>query len=204
MNKLMVFCLVISMEMQPGKKIRTTMQILAIFQAPDNIRSVAMDWVEFANMIRESDSLAPRFFGRSGGIPVFRLCALLKGGKGGFGKLLKSQKNIGKKTDNFDSCRDLQGRRLRNANQEEKLRKFKEQKEKEDEIVKSLQASSSDTKPVVALDEKYTQQLINIEKQKVSAVVEGMRNAAVPQHVASSSAPKAKKLILFDDESVSD
>ena len=117
---------------------------------------------------------------------------------------MKSQKNIGKKTDNFDSCRDLQGRRLRNANQEEKLRKFKEQKEKEDEIVKSLQASSSDTKPLVALDEKYTQQLINIEKQKVSAVVEGMRNAAIPQHVASSSAPKAKKLILFDDESVSD
>lgn len=52
----------------------------------------------------------------------------LRGGKGGFGTLLKGQsKQAGAKmTTDFGACRDLQGRRLRHVNDEIKLRKWRE------------------------------------------------------------------------------
>lgn len=46
----------------------------------------------------------------------------LKGGKGGFGSLLKGGGNFsGQRTVNFDACRDLNGRRLRNVNDAKRL-----------------------------------------------------------------------------------
>lgn len=38
----------------------------------------------------------------------------LLGGKGGFGSLLRSMNPKKKGTENFEACRDLSGRRLRN------------------------------------------------------------------------------------------
>ena len=54
----------------------------------------------------------------------------LKGGKGGFGTLLKGQsKQAGAKlTTNFGACRDLSGRRLRHVNDEIRLQKWHEAK----------------------------------------------------------------------------
>ena len=39
----------------------------------------------------------------------------LKGGKGGFGSLLRSIKPKAKEDENFEACRDLSGRRLRHV-----------------------------------------------------------------------------------------
>jgi hypothetical protein len=52
----------------------------------------------------------------------------IRGGKGGFGTLLKGQsRQMGAKiTTDFGACRDLQGRRLRHVNDEIKLRKWRE------------------------------------------------------------------------------
>ena len=52
----------------------------------------------------------------------------LRGGKGGFGTLLKGQsKQAGAKTTlDFGACRDLSGRRLRHINDEVKLRKWRD------------------------------------------------------------------------------
>lgn len=57
-----------------------------------------------------------------------RIISSLRGGKGGFGTLLKGQsKQAGaKRTTDFGACRDLQGRRLRHVNDELKLRKWRE------------------------------------------------------------------------------
>ena len=57
-----------------------------------------------------------------------RVISSLRGGKGGFGTLLKGQsKQAGaKRTTDFGACRDLQGRRLRHVNDEIKLRKWRE------------------------------------------------------------------------------
>ena len=181
------------------------MQVILSIPGPSAKKIIAVQTEHFLQTALDPAHGVWRFTGYLSGCRCYSLYAPLFGGKGGFGKLLKSQKNIGKKTDNFDSCRDLEGRRIRSANKEENLRKFKEQKQKEDQIVESLQSSSSNTKPVVSLDEKYTNQLTQIEKQKISAVMDGMRVSAVSQNSTSSKpVPKAKKLILFDDESISD
>lgn len=57
-----------------------------------------------------------------------RVQSRVRGGKGGFGTLLKGQsRQAGAKlTTDFGACRDLQGRRLRHVNDEIKLRKWRE------------------------------------------------------------------------------
>uniref|UniRef100_M4BHB1 C3H1-type domain-containing protein n=1 Tax=Hyaloperonospora arabidopsidis (strain Emoy2) TaxID=559515 RepID=M4BHB1_HYAAE len=70
-------------------------------------------------------------------IPAFptiiraRLRGGLRGGKGGFGAMLRSMgKSAGAKaTTDFGACRDLHGRRLRHVNQEVAMRKWLEEKD---------------------------------------------------------------------------
>lgn len=64
----------------------------------------------------------------------FPSCVLLlplPGGKGGFGSLLRgaATKAGQKKTNNFDACRDMSGRRLRHVNAEKKLEEWKAEAE---------------------------------------------------------------------------
>ena len=62
-----------------------------------------------------------------------RLRKGMLGGKGGFGAMLKGSQ-AGRKTTNFESCRDLNGRRLRSVNNERRLaewRKEREERERE-------------------------------------------------------------------------
>ncbi|KDD76466.1 hypothetical protein H632_c215p0 [Helicosporidium sp. ATCC 50920] len=52
--------------------------------------------------------------------PTLQLTSRLAGGKGGFGSNLRAA-GKGRLTDNFDACRDLQGRRIRQRTAREKL-----------------------------------------------------------------------------------
>ncbi|KAI5423818.1 uncharacterized protein LOC127132125 [Lathyrus oleraceus] len=63
--------------------------------------------------------------------PSVRLLLRLKGGKGGFGSLLRgaATKAGQKKTNNFDACRDMSGRRLRHVNAEKRLEEWREGEE---------------------------------------------------------------------------
>ncbi|KAL3615709.1 hypothetical protein CASFOL_041370 [Castilleja foliolosa] len=58
---------------------------------------------------------------------VVHLLLRLRGGKGGFGSLLRgaATKAGQKKTNNFDACRDMSGRRLRHVNAEKKLEEWR-------------------------------------------------------------------------------
>lgn len=73
----------------------------------------------------------------------------IRGGKGGFGTLLKGQsKQAGAKTTlDFGACRDLSGRRLRHVNDEIKLRKWRElqQKREKGEEVDELAALKTES-----------------------------------------------------------
>ncbi|XP_072951232.1 uncharacterized protein [Typha angustifolia] len=65
---------------------------------------------------------------------LFPSCSLLlrlRGGKGGFGSLLRgaATKAGQKKTNNFDACRDMSGRRLRHVNAEKRLEEWKAEAE---------------------------------------------------------------------------
>lgn len=63
--------------------------------------------------------------------PSIHLLLRLRGGKGGFGSLLRgaATKAGQKKTNNFDACRDMSGRRLRHVNAEKKMEEWKAEAE---------------------------------------------------------------------------
>ncbi|KAL6982096.1 hypothetical protein U1Q18_023711 [Sarracenia purpurea var. burkii] len=63
--------------------------------------------------------------------PELHLLLRLRGGKGGFGSLLRgaATKAGQKKTNNFDACRDMSGRRLRHVNAEKKLEEWQAEAE---------------------------------------------------------------------------
>ncbi|CAA0838931.1 Ubiquitin-like superfamily protein [Striga hermonthica] len=68
----------------------------------------------------------------SGNFPLsVNLLLRLRGGKGGFGSLLRgaATKAGQKKTNNFDACRDMSGRRLRHVNAEKKLEEWRAEAE---------------------------------------------------------------------------
>ena len=48
----------------------------------------------------------------------------LPGGKGGFGSMLRALGNQIQKTTNKEACRDLSGRRLRDINEEKRMKSF--------------------------------------------------------------------------------
>jgi len=59
----------------------------------------------------------------------------LMGGKGGFGSLLRSMKPKAKGDENFEACRDLSGRRLRQVNNEQRLIEHHARQEEEEKNV---------------------------------------------------------------------
>lgn len=59
----------------------------------------------------------------------------LKGGKGGFGSLLRSVKPKAQQDENFEACRDLSGRRLRHINNERRIQQFHQRQEEEEKYV---------------------------------------------------------------------
>lgn len=132
------------------------------------------------------------------GQSIMMIYPKVEGGKGGFGKLLRSQK--GKKTDNYDSCRDLEGRRIRVVKRDERLEELENKKVEP----KSESAAEKVAAPAasVTLDEKYTRKLIEIRKEKESAVAEGIKAALVSQAEPKVEPPgkKLKSIKLFDDE----
>ncbi|KAK4418521.1 Replication stress response regulator SDE2 [Sesamum alatum] len=107
-------------------------------------------------------AVRPVGFDGSGKFPVVvHLSLRLRGGKGGFGSLLRgaATKAGQKKTNNFDACRDMSGRRLRHVNAEKKLEEWRAEaeerklekmaeefiKKKAKEAVKSGKSNGSDS-----------------------------------------------------------
>ncbi|WZY83102.1 hypothetical protein YC2023_029486 [Brassica napus] len=87
----------------------------------------------------------------------------LRGGKGGFGSLLRgaATKAGQKKTNNFDACRDMSGRRLRHVNAEKRLEEWKEGEEE---------------RKLERLAEEFL-------KKQASRVKEGVGNGATQKYV---------------------
>ncbi|KAL6046558.1 Autophagy 6 isoform 1 [Balamuthia mandrillaris] len=131
---------------------------------------------------------SPFFFGESGGHPLFlRFGLRLAGGKGGFGSLLRGgDSRVGqKKTTNFDACRDLQGRRLRHANNERKLAEWKAKEAERqyealgEQYAKQLE-KEEEKEGRKGFDElAYQEQLERITQDVTSSLQEGLREAAV-------------------------
>ena len=117
----------------------------------------------------------------------------LFGGKGGFGSMLRALGAQIEKTTNKEACRDLSGRRLRDINDEERLRNYVNNlAEKEQEKAEKKKAKIEKLEKLVNNGGKFT-----ITDPKV---VEETTKAAENVHEAMEAALKAKKERNLDVE----
>ncbi|MCD7471260.1 hypothetical protein HAX54_011594 [Datura stramonium] len=124
---------------------------------------------ETRNIINGSPENITNWSLDKGDFPVaVHLLLRLKGGKGGFGSLLRgaATKAGQKKTNNFDACRDMSGRRIRHVNAEKKLEEWRAEAEErklekmaEEFLKKNAKEAAKKGKKGVAGDntDKYVQ-----------------------------------------------
>lgn len=74
---------------------------------------------------------------------IYSLNIKLVGGKGGFGSLLKGQPAVKKRTKNFESCRDLSGRRIRHVNQEKQMEDYIRRQKEEKLIIEQYTSNNN-------------------------------------------------------------
>ncbi|KAF3775464.1 SDE2-like protein [Nymphaea thermarum] len=131
----------------------------------------------------------------SGLFPSVNLLLRLRGGKGGFGSLLRgaATKAGQKKTNNFDACRDMSGRRLRHVNAERRLEEWKAEAEerKLEKIAQEFlnkQMKKDKSKPLGVKAEKYLESY----RADTSKSVEEVR-AAVQESIGNLRANAKRK-----------
>ncbi|PVU93146.1 hypothetical protein BB559_003416 [Furculomyces boomerangus] len=151
----------------------------------------------------------------SSGFFDVKLQVLVSGGKGGFGSMLRAQggKMSSKKITNFDSCRDLSGRRLITikaaqsiadnielAEKEKKNRKEKLKRKIEDGLKEPV------AKKVFFDDKEYEEQSEEIIKKTKNATKKAMKKFTKTKNLKETS-KKGKEneksvepALFFDDE----
>jgi hypothetical protein len=128
----------------------------------------------------------------------------LRGGKGGFGSLLRgaASKAGQKKTSNFDACRDINGRRLRHVNAERRLEEWRaeagdRQLEKLAEDFLKKKAKESGRGGVRAAEvDKYLEKYRKDAESCVNAVEESVR-ASLGKRKAVPKPRDTKKLKIW-------
>ena len=148
--------------------------------------------------------LESMFVGFLAGRPFFDVTAVtgLLGGKGGFGRSLRSDTRWAKRTTNFDSARDLNGLRLRDARQAETVQApigaTSEDPEEgvETEVVESavIERNSSQTPT-----EGAVQAAVESKKRLIEQAIEGK-----PGSFSADLKKKRSKLFEFSDDSEDD
>ncbi|GLI65504.1 hypothetical protein VaNZ11_009053, partial [Volvox africanus] len=114
----------------------------------------------------------------------------LRGGKGGFGALLRGLGRDGSKTTNDDAMRDLQGRRMRHANAEKKLKDWEaKSKERELEKVAFQHIKQQERQARREQDQKVeVESIIAAQKAAVAGVQDAVQSAlAEAKKVGGSS-----------------
>lgn len=144
---------------------------------------------------------------------VIRVFTKLVGGKGGFGSMLRAIGAQIEKTTNREACRDLSGRRLRDINEEKRLRKWLEgQEDREREAVerkqKKLERLLAEPKIDVKLNPAYVKESEELPERVSAAVDAGWQAAGTSnanlKRKAELEKPKAKKKKLWIDADLSD
>ncbi|XP_031630267.1 replication stress response regulator SDE2 [Contarinia nasturtii] len=119
------------------------------------------------------------------------VCMRLFGGKGGFGSMLRAIGAQIEKTTNREACRDLSGRRLRDINEEKRLKDYLDKKAKEDEEAGSKVARKIErlrSKPKHEFkDDEYFETRSNLLDDVSDALEEGMKNATTSTAAVATS-----------------
>nr|CAG4652390.1 EOG090X0OE5 [Triops cancriformis] len=147
---------------------------------------------------------------------VLRAAFPLVGGKGGFGSMLRAIGAQIEKTTNREACRDLSGRRLRDINEEKRLKEWvskqaDREREKEEKKKKKLERLLAEPKHEFH-DPEYETARANVLDKVHDAIEEGLKGAKVnagpsQKRKANEEAGSSKKQALWlgvDEEELSD
>ena len=112
----------------------------------------------------------------------------LKGGKGGFGSLLRGQAISKRKITNFDASRDLQGRRIRDVKHRQKIEEWAKKKRDEEKIIKKevdeykkVQKEVQSTQKDIRLAQEFKDKVEKWDNELGSSIRAGARRTKKPQ-----------------------
>lgn len=144
---------------------------------------------------------------------TIHLIPRLNGGKGGFGSMLRAIGAQIEKTTNREACRDLSGRRLRDINEEQRLKNWiaaqaEREKEASDRKQKKLERLCQLPKHEFK-DDQYDKERSELPEKVVDAVEQGLKVAAGSSNGgkrknADGDLKKKKKAKLWVDADVED
>ena len=125
----------------------------------------------------------------------------LKGGKGGFGSMLRAIGSQIEKTTNNEACRDLSGRRMRDVNNEKKMmewvkNKAEKDRQKEREKIEKLERQLQKPKHFFN-DPEYEKKLDETIDSVEDALKAGMKASKRGSNGTSKPEPAAKKNKLW-------
>ncbi|CAB3364007.1 Hypothetical predicted protein [Cloeon dipterum] len=143
---------------------------------------------------------------------VVQVVPRVLGGKGGFGSMLRAIGAQIEKTTNREACRDLSGRRLRDINEEKRLKnwinnKAELEKEQKDKKRKKLEKMVEEPK-VEFKDSRYDEARSEMTEKVADALEHGLKAASSCSGVKRKSdtdlqAKKKKKKIWGMDDDLS-
>ncbi|KAM7008672.1 splicing regulator SDE2 [Tautogolabrus adspersus] len=110
---------------------------------------------------------------------VYHLEPRLRGGKGGFGSMLRALGAQIEKTTNREACRDLSGRRLRDVNHEKEMAEWlkkqaEREAEKEQRRLERLQRKLAEPKHMFT-DPEYQRQCHDLSERLEDSVIKGLQ-----------------------------
>ena len=153
----------------------TTLCLKNKIEARTNIPAVAMRLLFAGKQLDDASTLESASIE---GHATLHLVLSLRGGKGGFGAMLRTAGARGVKTTNFDACRDLNGRRLKHVNAERDLREWDEKAE-ERKLAKQQQqaanAKPSGPPPIARFDDdEYEEKMEGARNRVNDALAAGL------------------------------
>nr|XP_020516162.1 replication stress response regulator SDE2 [Labrus bergylta] len=127
---------------------------------------------------------------------VYHLEPRLRGGKGGFGSMLRALGAQIEKTTNREACRDLSGRRLRDVNHEKEMAEWlkkqaEREAEKEQRRLDRLQRKLAEPKHMFT-DPEYQRQCHDLSERLEDSVIKGLQVSSSGQ-VRADDVSAAKK-----------
>lgn len=119
------------------------------------------------------------------------VCWRLVGGKGGFGSMLRAIGAQIEKTTNREACRDLSGRRLRDINEEKRLKEYleKQKDNQEDEaakIARKIERLRSKPKHEFK-DDEYFETRSNLLDDVSNALEDGLKKSGATSSTAATT-----------------
>ena len=118
----------------------------------------------------------------------------LPGGKGGFGSMLRALGAQIEKTTNKDACRDLSGRRLRDINEEERLKDYVARQAEREQLAADKKEAKLDKLRRIARgenkhefkDTKYCQEREGVTDRVHDAMDHAVKSAAAAKSAAAT------------------